>query len=48
MKPTWKQISYAKALLRKLGYDADDYDFENMTKEEVSELIDELKDEWEG
>ena len=46
MKPTLSQIKYAKDLLRKLGYDLDDYDFEQMTKQEVSELIDELKSEW--
>jgi len=48
MKPTQKQIQYAKDLLRKLGYDLDDYDFDKMTKTEVSELITELKDEYEG
>ena len=48
MKPTPSQVKYAKDLLRKLGYDTDDYDFDKMTKEEVSELIDELKEEWEG
>ena len=48
MKPTASQIKYATDLLRKLGYDVADYDFDNMTKQEVSELIDELKDEYEG
>ena len=44
--PTISQIKYATDLLRKLGYDVDDYDFERMTKDEVSELIKELKMEW--
>ena len=48
MKPTIAQIKYATDLLRKLGYDVADYDFDKMTKQEVSELIDELKDEWDG
>jgi hypothetical protein len=48
MKATMEQIKYATDLLRKLGYDVADYDFEKMTREEVSELIDELKDEYEG
>ena len=47
MKPTMEQIKYATDLLRKLGYDVADYDFEKMTREEVSDLIDELKQEWE-
>jgi len=33
MKPTQKQIQYAKDLLRKLGYDLDDYDFDYRAKE---------------
>ena len=48
MKPTASQIKYATDLLRKLGYDLDDYDFDKMTKAEVSELIDELREEWYG
>ena len=47
-EPTASQIKYATDLLKKLGYDVADYDFDKMTKAEVSELIDELKDEWEG
>jgi len=47
MKPTASQIKYARDLLRKLGYDVDEYDFDHMTKDEVSELIDELNQEWE-
>ena len=46
MKPTMEQIKYATDLLRKLGYDVADYDFEKMTRAEVSDLIDELKQEW--
>lgn len=46
MKPTAAQIKYAKDLLKKLGYDLDNYDFDTMTKEEISELITELKNEW--
>ena len=48
MKATMEQIKYATDLLRKLGYDVADYDFEKMTRAEVSDLIDELKDEYEG
>jgi len=47
-KPTSEQTGYATDLLKKLGYDVDDYDFDGMTKDEVSELIDELEDEWWG
>lgn len=39
------QIAYAQALLRELGYDLDDYPLSEMSKQEVSELIDDLKDE---
>lgn len=46
--PTKAQVAYAQDLLRKLGYDLDNYDFEEMDKQEVSELIDELKAEWGG
>nr|DAX26975.1 MAG TPA: Protein of unknown function (DUF3072) [Caudoviricetes sp.] len=42
------QIAYAQALLRELGYDLDDYAVEDMSKQQVSELIDELKDEFYG
>ena len=48
MKPTAEQISYAKLLLQRLGYDLNDYDFDEMDREEVSDLISELKEEWEG
>jgi hypothetical protein len=41
--PTEKMIDYAKDLIEKCGYDQDDYDFDNMTFEECSDLIDDLK-----
>ena len=47
-KPTRKQIEYAADLLDKLGYNKEEYGIENMTRTELSELISELKDEWEG
>ena len=47
MRPTENQIKYATDLLRKLGYDLNEYDFDEMDREEVSELISELKEEWE-
>lgn len=46
MEPTMAQIKYATDLLTKLGYDPEEYDFDRMDREEVSELISELKDEW--
>lgn len=45
---TKAQIMYAEALLRELGYDLEDYPVEDMSKQQVSELIDELKDELYG
>lgn len=42
---TKAQIMYAEALLCELGYDLDDYPLSEMSKQEVSELIDDLKDE---
>lgn len=47
-KATRVQISYAEKLLRDLGYDIEDYPLSEMGKKEVSELIDELKDELYG
>ena len=47
-RPTRKQIEYAADLLDKLGYDKEEYGLENMTRDALSELISELKDEWEG
>ena len=44
-KATRAQISYAEKLLRDLGYNIEAYPLSEMGKKEVSELIDELKDE---
>lgn len=43
--PTTAMVSFAKQLLSELGYDLDDYDFDQMSYSEVSDLINELKDE---
>ena len=48
MKTMKAQINYAKDLMAKLGYDEYDYDLETMTRKEMSDLIDDLKKEWEG
>ena len=42
---TKAQIMYAEALLRELGYDAQDYPLSDMSKQEVSKLTDDLKAE---
>lgn len=42
---TKTQIMYAEALLRELGYDLENYPLSEMSKQEVSKLIDDLKDE---
>lgn len=42
-KPTKEQIKRAKDLLRKLGYDIEDYDFEEMDSWKVNDLIEMLK-----
>ena len=42
---TKAQILYAEALLCELGYDLDDYPLSEISKQEVSKLIDDLKDE---
>lgn len=47
-KATRAQIEYAADLIKKLGYDKDEYDLEKMDREQISNLIAELKDEWEG
>lgn len=47
-EPTQAQIEYATDLFKKLGYDPDDYDFEKMTRNDVSMLIADLREEWEG
>ena len=44
-QPTKGQLEYTKTLLHELGYDVDDYPLLDMDSTEVSELIDELKDE---
>lgn len=45
---TRAQIDYATSLCQKLGYDACEYDFEAMSKQTISLIIKELKNEWEG
>ncbi len=53
-KPTNKQLDYARDLMAQLGYDCDNIyemygkDFYDLTRKEVSQLIDDLKDELEG
>ena len=42
---TKAQIMYAEALIHELGYDLDDYPLSEMSKQGVSKLIDDLKDE---
>ena len=44
-KITPAQRAYATDLLRKLGYDRDNYELDTMTKSEASKLIRELKNE---
>mgnify|MGYP000982699901 CR=1 FL=1 len=45
---TKAQIMYAEALLRELGYDVDDYPLLDMDRQELSELIDDLREELYG
>jgi len=47
-KATAAQIEYARDLILKLGYDLDWYALESMNRGQISRLIDELRDEWEG
>lgn len=47
-QPTKGQLEYAKILLRELGYDVDDYPLLDMDRQELSELIDELREELYG
>lgn len=47
-RPTKEQIKRAEDLLRRLGYDVDDYDFEEMDSWAVNDLIDMLKWSWES
>ena len=46
--PTQAQIEYASKLIKMLGYDIDDYDFEIMSRWRISNLIENLKDELES
>ena len=47
-KATRAQIAYAEKFLREFGYDVEDYPLSEMDKQEVSKLIDDLKDELYG
>ena len=47
-KATRAQVAYAEKLLLDLGYDSEDYPLSEMGNKEVSELIDDLKDELYG
>ncbi len=40
-----KSIQYARDLIEECGYDEEDYDLDNMGQREISELIDQLKEE---
>lgn len=42
-KPTVKQVNYAHSLAEELRIE-DNYDWNVLTREEISELIDEMKD----
>lgn len=46
-KPSAEQVRCAENLLRCLGYEVDDYDFEEMDRWEVDDLIETLKRSWE-
>ena len=43
--PTPSQIEYIGILCNELGYDPQDYDLDNMNQSEITDLIDQLKDE---
>lgn len=45
---TQRQIKYATDMIAELGYDIDDYDLESMSKQSISILIDDLKEELNG
>jgi hypothetical protein len=47
-QPTSEQIQRLKALMEELGYDFEDYPIENMSREDVADLIDEMRDELYG
>lgn len=42
MNASFKQIEFIKSLCAKTGYDSDNYNFATMTKEEASEIINEM------
>ena len=42
---TQRQIEYATDMIEELGYDINDYDLNSMTKQAISELINDLKEE---
>ena len=44
MPATPRMLEYAELLIEKCGFNLFDYDLENMTFQEVSDLIDELKE----
>lgn len=46
--PTEAQIRYATSLLDELGYDAEEYELFSMSRQDMSALIDQLKNELEG
>ena len=48
MGPTGAQIRYATQLAGSLGYDIHEYNINEMTREELSELIQEFKCELEA
>ena len=45
---TQRQIEYATNMIVELGYDINDYDLESMSKQSISILIDDLKEELNG
>lgn len=45
---TQRQIEYATNMIAELGYDINDYDLESMSKQSISILIDDLKEELNG
>lgn len=47
-KPTYKMINYIKSLIEQCGYDEDDYKITELSYEEASLLIDQLKDDLAG
>jgi hypothetical protein len=47
-KPTYKMLNYIKSLIEQCGYDEDDYKLIELSYEEASILIDQLKDDLAG